>query len=135
MAKDFPEALASCYQIIVDKKCANSKVFDIRGVSNIADYVILTTCTSEAHLRAIGNELYQTFKHSHGQLCRVDYLPLSGWLVFDAFDVILHAFTESMRQKYNLDLLFGKFNALNLNSILMLDVHEKNASLQSNHHG
>ncbi|MDR1367032.1 MAG: ribosome silencing factor [Puniceicoccales bacterium] len=128
MVKDFPQALVSCCQIIVDKKCANSRIFDIRGVSNIADYVILTTCTSEAHLRAIGDELYQTFKHRRGQLCRVDYQPLSGWLVFDAFDVILHAFTESMRQKYDLDSLFEKFNALNLNSILMLDVYEKNAS-------
>jgi ribosome-associated protein len=125
MPKDFPRTLAICCQIIADKKCADPKVFDVRGMSSIADYILLATCTSEAHLKAIGDELYRTFKHCCGSLCRVDYQPLSGWLVFDASDVILHAFTESMRQKYDLDKLFTPSNLLDLEGISPLTCVEK----------
>jgi ribosome-associated protein len=128
MVKDFPQALAICCQIVADKKCADPGVFDVRGVSGITDYILLVTCTSEAHLKAIGSELYQTFKHRRRQLCRVDYQPLSGWLVFDAFDVILHAFTESMRRKYDLDKLFAPSDLLDFDYILSLDMCEKNTT-------
>jgi ribosome-associated protein len=120
---EFPEALAICCQIIANKKCIDPKIFE--GISGIADYMVLTTCTSETHLRAMGDELYRTFKHRYGQLCRVDYQPLSGWLVFDAFDVVLHAFTESMRQKYDLDGLFGRSNILAFEYVLPLDICSK----------
>jgi ribosome-associated protein len=120
MANDFSGALAICCQIVADKKCADPKVFDVRQRSSITDHILLVTCTSEAHLRAVGDELYQTFKHRFEQLCRVDYQPLSGWLVFDAFDVILHAFTESMRRCYDLDKLFASSNLLDWTGISSL---------------
>ncbi|MDR1907001.1 MAG: ribosome silencing factor [Puniceicoccales bacterium] len=125
MRENFSEALSICYQITADKKCFDVKVFDVHGISGITDYMVLATCTSEPHLRAIGEELYQTFKHRYGQLCRVDYEPLSGWLVFDAFDVILHAFTESMRRKYDLDKLFAHSELLDLDCIFSLDICDK----------
>jgi ribosome-associated protein len=131
MPEEFSRTLAICYQTIANKKCTDPKVFDVRGISGIADYMILATCTSEAHLLAIGDALYQTFKHCQGQLCRVDYQPLSGWLVFDAFDVIVHAFTESMRRQYDLDKLFASDNLLDLKGILPLDMCEKNAGFSS----
>jgi ribosome-associated protein len=126
MPKEFPRILTICCRIIADKKCTDPKIFDVRGISGIADYMVLATCTSEAHLRAIGDELYQIFKHRQGQLCRVDYQPLSGWLVFDAFDVIVHAFTGLMRRQYDLDKLFAPANLLDLDAILSLDMCEEN---------
>jgi ribosome-associated protein len=120
--------LTACCRIIADKKCTDPKIFDVRGMSSITDYIILATCTSEAHLRAIGDELYQMFKHHRGQLCRVDYQPLSGWLVFDAFDVVVHAFIGSMRRQYNLDQLFTPANPLDWDAALSLDMCEKNTS-------
>jgi ribosome-associated protein len=128
MLKEFPETLTICCHIIADKKCTDPKIFDVRGISGIEDYMVLATCTSETHLRAIGDELYQIFKHRHGQLCRMDYQPLSGWLAFDAFDVIVHAFTGLMRRQYDLDKLFAPANLLDLDIILSLDMCEKNTT-------
>jgi ribosome-associated protein len=125
MQKNFPEVLAIGCQIVANKKCADLRIFDVRGLSGITDYIVLATCTSEPHLKAIGEELYQTFKHRYSQLCRMDYQPLSGWLVFDAFDVILHAFTESMHRTYDLDKLFEKSNILDSKCILSLDISPK----------
>jgi ribosome-associated protein len=128
MLKEFSETLKICCHIIADKKCIDPKIFDVRGISGITDYIILVTCTSEAHLRAIGDEFYQIFKHRQGQLCRVDYRPLSGWLAFDAFDVIVHAFTGLMRRQYDLDKLFAPADLLDLDAILSLDMCEKNTT-------
>jgi ribosome-associated protein len=128
MQKYFSNALSICYQVVVDKKCTNLKIFDVQEISGITNYIILATCTSEPHLQAIRNELYQIFKHQYSQLCHIDYQPLSGWMVFDAFEVMVHAFTEIMRKKYNMDQLFEHANILNSDCILSIDIHEKNTT-------
>jgi ribosome-associated protein len=126
--ENFPEALEVCCRIMAEKKCSDLKGFDLRATSGIADCVVLATCTSEPHLRALSEELYRTFKHRYRQLCRIDYRPMSGWMVFDAFDTILHAFTAAARKNYNLDKLFGPSNILDLDSIFSLDICGKSAA-------
>ncbi|MDR1303247.1 MAG: ribosome silencing factor [Puniceicoccales bacterium] len=130
--KNFPEALAMGCRIMAEKKCTDLRAFDLRSATGIADYIALATCTSEPHLRALSEELYQAFKRC-GQLCRVDYRPMSGWMVFDAFDVILHAFTETAQKFYNLDALFKQSNILDLNRIFFLDIGEKSAICMGNY--
>jgi ribosome-associated protein len=128
MQKDFLETLPICCQILWEKKCTDLKIFDVRNVSGIADYMVLGTCTSEPHLKAIGNELYQTFKHKYLRPYRMDYQPLSGWVVFDTFDIIVHILTESMRQFYCLDELFGRSSIIELDCVLPIDIHQKSVA-------
>jgi ribosome-associated protein len=131
MGEDFPKTLSICCQIATDKKCTDLKIFDLRSRSSIADYIALATCTSEAHLKAVGDELYQIFKHNYAQLCRIDYKPLSGWMIFDAFNVFFHAFTEPTRKRYNLDELFERSNVLDLDCVLAVDICQKNTMLKN----
>jgi ribosome-associated protein len=126
--KNFPEALRICCQIVAEKKCTDLKGFDVRAMSGITDYIVLATCTSEPHLRAVSDELYQTFKHRYRQLCPIDYRQRSGWMVFDAFNTILHAFTETMRKNYDFDKLFKQADSLDLDFILSLDICEKSVA-------
>jgi ribosomal silencing factor RsfS len=125
MGKDFPQSVVVCCQFITDKKYADPGVFDIRDVSGIADYILLVIYTSEAHLKTIGSEFYQRFKHRREQWCRVDCQLLSGLLVFNAFDVVLHMFQESMCPKYDLDKPFVPSDLLDFKSILSFDMCEK----------
>ncbi|MDR1435382.1 MAG: ribosome silencing factor [Puniceicoccales bacterium] len=128
MEEDFPETLSICCRIAADKKCTDLKIFDLRKGSSIVDYIALATCTSESHLKAVGDALYQTFKHNYGQLCSMDYKPLSGWMVFDAFNIFFHAFTEPTRRRYDLDKLFEKSNVLDLDYILAVDICQKSTA-------
>ncbi|MDR2200913.1 MAG: ribosome silencing factor [Puniceicoccales bacterium] len=123
----FPETLKICHRIITDKKCSDLKIFTLEKEWKIADYVILATATSEPHLRAIGEELCQTFKHQYGLAYKVDYKPLSGWMVFDAFDVILHALTATTRREYRLDKLFESSTVLNWSDNLSIDIGGKSS--------
>lgn len=97
------EQLRACIQVVEDKKGEDWKVFHVSG---IADYMLLVTCNSEAHLKALGYALYEVLKQ-HGTISRIDYQPQSGWFVLDAFDFVTHLMTAEMRLFYRLDRLWG----------------------------
>jgi ribosome-associated protein len=121
----FPETLKVCHRIAVDKKCGDLRVFAMGAEWGLADYVILATATAEPHLRALGEELCQVFKHHYGWTYRMDYTPLSGWIAFDAFSVIVHALTAAMRREYRLDQLFESSTILDLGDDLSIDIRER----------
>ncbi|UPA28633.1 MAG: ribosome silencing factor [Verrucomicrobiota bacterium] len=108
MQKPEQDLLRICVQIAEDKKCEELKIFDVHGISGIADYILLATCNSEAHLRALGSALYEVVKHRFGFVGRIDYQPQSGWFVLDAFDLIAHLVTHEVRSLYRLDKLWER---------------------------
>ena len=126
MKKDAFRRLTACYNITEEKKCENIKLFDVRGLSGITDYIILATCNSEPHLKAVGEEISKIFKQKFGQICRIDDQPMSGWFVLDAFDVMVHAMTKEVREWYHLDQLWNQAAVLDGKEIFPIDIGEKN---------
>src|SRR5208337_3968374 len=46
-----------CREIALDKKAEDAMILDVRGISNVADFFVICTGTSEPHLKAIANEI------------------------------------------------------------------------------
>lgn len=87
-------------------KATEVVTFDLKGKSDIADYMIIASGTSRAHLAGIADKVYMDQKEH-------DILPLGvegqdpgNWILMDYNDVIVHLFVEEERQKYNLEELF-----------------------------
>ncbi len=95
-----------CAALALDKKAYEVKVLDIRGISTIADYLVLATGTSDKQVIAIADSIRTGLK-KYGKVLDIEGAKEGKWVVIDYGDVIVHVFLEEMRRYYNLDELWS----------------------------
>jgi ribosome-associated protein len=100
------ELLKLVVQALDAKKAEAICVLDVSEQSSITDYLILATGTSEPHLRALRVELEKVIDAQKVRILGMDTGRSSGWLVVDAFDVMVHLFTPENRDKYRMESLW-----------------------------
>jgi len=88
------------------KKAEALRVSDVRAHSSITDYIIVATGTADTHLRALRVELEKVLDAAGAQILGMDGQRESGWLVVDAFEVMIHLFLGETRQHYRLEQLW-----------------------------
>lgn len=97
-----------CRELADNKKAENIVILDVRKLSSITDYFVLASGTSEPHLRAITNEITDKLRDEQGLRPRaVDGDNQATWQVLDFFDVIVHIMRADVREKYDLESLWG----------------------------
>lgn len=97
-----------CFAHAANRKGKNPKILDLRKVSSVTDYFLIITGTSARHLKAIASEILLHLKKDHGIVpYHIDGNVETGWMVIDFHDVIVHAMTEKMRARYDLESLWG----------------------------
>lgn len=97
-----------CRDFADDKKAEDIVVLDLRKLSSVTDYFVIATGTSEPHLRAIRDEILDRLRVDCGLRPRaVDGSLPTAWLVLDYFDVIVHLMRSEVRERYDLEGLWG----------------------------
>ena len=108
MQMDSKKLALICRKFAEHKKGENVVVLDMRQVSSITDFFVLTSGTSEPHLRAISDEIQDKLREDYGVRPRaVDGSAETSWIVLDYFDVIIHVMKRELRQHYDLEGLWG----------------------------
>lgn len=116
-----PPLLKEICQILDEKKAEDVKVLSVSAQSSITDYLVLGTGTSEPHLRALRVELEKVIDRSGARIIGMDTDQGSGWLVIDAFDIMVHVFTAENRKKYALENLWKDAENLPLATVLAVE--------------
>jgi ribosome-associated protein len=97
-----------CRKLAENKKAENIVILDVRKLSSVTDYFVIASGGNEPHLRAIVNEitgaLWDDFQVRPR---RVEGGATAAWQVLDFFDVIVHIMRTEVREKYNLESLWG----------------------------
>lgn len=97
-----------CREFADNKKAENLLVLDVRKLSSVTDYFVIASGTSSPHLRAIVNEISDKLRDDHGLRARATDGTINGdWVVLDYFDVIVHVMQTEVRQRYDLEGLWG----------------------------
>ncbi len=97
-----------CRELADNKKAENVVVLDVRKISTITDYFVIASALSEPHLRAIADEITDRLREDQALRPRaVDGTLAAAWLVLDYFDVIVHLMRTDVRQRYDLEALWG----------------------------
>jgi len=92
---------------VVDQKALDVRALDISEASDIADYFVICSGTSERHVKGIADKL-QTELAKYGEKpISVSGYTEGQWVVLDYGDLIVHVFFEPMRQHYGLDELWS----------------------------
>lgn len=112
------ELVKMCARALDEKKAGDLVVLDVSAQSSITDYLILATATSEPHLRALRIELEKALDQAQVHLVGVEAPQESGWIVIDAFEVMIHLFLAPMRERYALERLWQDAAAVPLEKLL-----------------
>jgi len=97
-----------CREFADNKKAENIAILDVRKLSSVTDYFVITSGTSEPHLRAIVDEITGQLREEHGvRPLRSDGSIHGAWVVMDFFDVIVHVMRADVRERYDLESLWG----------------------------
>ncbi len=95
--------------VIANFKGINIKVFDVTHTSSLADYYILGSVTNPMQSRAIVDELTANFKRHECSIISTEGLESGDWVLIDMGDIIVHLFMDTMREVFDLDTLWAKY--------------------------
>lgn len=83
-------------------------VIDLRGISSIADHMVVATGRSQRHVGALAEHLAQKLKETTGRPPRVEGMPQCDWVLIDTGDVIVHVFRPEIRAHYSLEKMWSR---------------------------
>ena len=91
-----------------NKKAEKTVILDVRKISSITDFFVLISGSSEPHIRAIISEIRGSLAEDHGlRPASVDGEHPTAWQVLDYFDVIIHVMKPDVRERYDIEGLWG----------------------------
>jgi ribosome-associated protein len=97
-----------CREYADNKKAEDIMILDLRELSSVTDFFVIASGTSEPHLRAIVDEVTDRLREEHEVRPRaVDGTLHTAWVVLDYFDVIVHVMRRDVRERYDLETLWG----------------------------
>lgn len=97
-----------CREFADNKKGENIVILDVRELCSVTDYFVITSGTSEPHLRAILDEISDKLRTDYDLKPRaIDGTLHGSWIVLDYFDVIVHVMRQDVRERYDLEALWG----------------------------
>jgi ribosome-associated protein len=97
-----------CRKLADDKKAEDIVILDVRDLSSVTDYFVIASGTSEPHLRAIVDEITDKLKTDFELRPKaIDGTLQAAWVVLDYFDVIVHLMRQDVRERYDLETLWG----------------------------
>jgi ribosome-associated protein len=93
-------------QLLQDRHCEDVLVFDVRGMSQLTDYIIIATGTSDRQIKSLGSELKALAKQRDIARMGDHDAEDSSWLVVDLVDVVVHLFEAATREHYDLEMMW-----------------------------
>jgi len=94
-------------RLMVDRHCEDVLVIDVRGISQVCDYLVIGTGTSDRQMRSVANELEDQGKEVGHEPFRKHTDTNDTWIVTDFVDVVVHLFEPNLRGYYDLESLWA----------------------------
>lgn len=105
---DSKKLAVQCRKLAENKKGEKAVILDVRKLSSVTDYFVIVSGGNEPHLRAIAGEVADKLRDEHHLRPRtVEGDSAAAWQVLDYFDVIVHIMRTDVREKYDLESLWG----------------------------
>ena len=89
--------------VLADKKANDTLLLDMRDVSLLADYFLISTGEVDRQIEAMADELSHTLKREGVLPLHVEGEASSGWVLMDYGEVIVHLFSPPLRAYYRLE--------------------------------
>ncbi|MEM9433407.1 MAG: ribosome silencing factor [Pseudomonadota bacterium] len=91
---------------LTDEKAEEIVQVDLRGRSEIADYMVICSGRSTRQVSALAEKLVGSVKEKYGRISRIEGKGQGDWVLIDVGDVIVHVFRPEVREFYQLEKMW-----------------------------
>ncbi len=96
-------AATSC----VENKASNVVVLDLAPVTDMTDYFVIASGTSDTHVRSTAEHVIEAMRKAGHAVYHVEGLQQGRWVLLDFVDVVVHVFHPTLRSFYQLERLWS----------------------------
>jgi len=89
-----------------DMKALEIKVLDVRGLTDVADFMIIASGTSDRHVRSVAERVVEKTKAAGFRPNGVEGRQDSDWVLIDLTEIIVHVMVPRAREFYGLEKLW-----------------------------
>ena len=108
LAENTPAELAEAIALFLDhKRGRDIKIINMSGKTDICEYMVLATGTSNTHVSTLGGEVEYEMGRRGVKPLHTEGRDGNTWMVLDYAHIMVHVFTRDVREFYNLDKLYG----------------------------
>src|SRR6476620_1702881 len=94
-------------QLCLDYKANDVVLLDLRGVTDMTDFFIVASGTSDTHVRSVGENLAEDMKKLGAAAYHVEGTAKGRWVLIDFVDFVVHVFHPTLRDFYQLERLWS----------------------------
>jgi ribosome-associated protein len=89
-----------------DMKAVNVRVMDVRGLTDIADTMVIASGNSDRHVRSIAERVVEKAKQAGQRPIGTEGTRDGEWVLVDLQDLIVHVMLPRVREFYGLERLW-----------------------------
>lgn len=93
--------------LCVDNKASDVVLLDLHGVTDMADYFVVATGTSDTHVRSTAQHVVEAMAKAGVKAFNIEGVEQGRWVLVDFVDFVVHVFHPTMRSYYQIERLWG----------------------------
>lgn len=102
-------------KLLDDRKAIDVTVIDISPKASFADYFVMASAGSDRQMGALVDNVEDMLEPAGIFPKSVEGKKSSGWILMDYGDVVINVMTSEMREKYNIERIWGDCENLEIN--------------------
>ncbi|SCS88806.1 ribosome silencing factor [Staphylococcus aureus] len=100
------ELLAIAVDPIDNKKGEDTISLEMKGISDMTDYFVVTHGNNERQVQAIARAVKEVANEQNIEVKRMEGYNEARWILIDLADVVVHVFHKDERNYYNIEKLY-----------------------------
>ena len=102
------EQVQKAAAILLDRKANDVVLLSLKGVSDMTDYFLIASGTSDTHVRSLAQSVAEDMKKDAGQMANhSEGLQQGRWVLLDYVDFVVHVFHPTLRNFYQIERLWA----------------------------